>query len=404
MSQELLADKFLDTIHGSSKTQALWNVDPIGLAGLLNEIPNKAVCDVLLYSFIVGVRPIHPLIHLPTFRKGYDSFWHWCKHSDTLSPNQRLIDDPTFIPLLFSVLYCGAVAAPVSFSSSARPLRGLDMETLVSQLRSNYLRGLKHCQHTRRPTLNTLVASLLGRSCSTQDDEAFENLSWINMMVRIAQSMGLHREYGRVGLDPVTREMHRRVWWHLVYIDTQYAFCYGSQTCCGTEGLQWDVQMMGEATDEAISESQPRLFTSLPTPNYATTSAYMVFTIGRSETTRFLHGLLNRVNSCQRFNQTELNAYLDAFKKLHIKINALINRLPAQGVPERGFVPFRMANASMLTHESLYTDESTEASVFSSWARITLTMFLTGTLLGLQKIFLGHPNLTSEQDEKLWAR
>ena len=263
--QEPLCDKFLDAVHGSSKTKAVWNVNAVGLAILLNEIPTQTVCDVLLHSFLVGVCPVHPLIHLPTFRKDYNAFWHCCRHSDISTPDQRLIDDPTFIPLLFSVLYCGAVAAPVSFWSGARPLTGLDKGTIIDQLRNSYIKGLEHCQHTRRPTLNTLVASLLGHGCSKPDDEAFENLSFINMVVRIAQSMGLHREYAPAGLDSVTHEMYRRIWWHVVCLDTQYSFRYGSQTCCGTEGNQWDVQMGSEASDEAILEFQPRFFASVPT-------------------------------------------------------------------------------------------------------------------------------------------
>jgi len=373
------------------------------LANLLKGIPAKAVCDVLLYSFQVGVRSVHPLIHLPTFREDYNAFWHWCKHGDTSAPD-RLIDDPTFIPLLFSVLFCGSVAAPVNLWLGAPPLAGLDIGSTVAQLRNSYLKGLEYCQYTRRPTLNTLVASLLGRSCSRPDSEALENLSFINMVVRIAQSMGLHRENIPAGLDPVTHEMHRRIWWHVVCLDTQYSFRYGSQPCCGTEGYQWDVNMVSESSDEAISEFQPRFFASVPTPNSITTSMFMLFAIGRYETSRFMHGLLNRVNSCHHFNQADLNLYLDDLKKLHIKINSLINRMPAQGVPEKGFVPSRLANASMLAQESLYTDQSDEPSVFKSWARITLTMLMTSSVLGLQKMFLGHPNLKPEQSEKLWMR
>ena len=296
------------------------------------------------------------------------------------------------------------MAAPVSFWSGVQPLAGLDIGSTVSQLRYSYLKGLEYCQYMRRPTLNTLVASLLGRSCSRPDSEALENLSFINMVVRIAQSMGLHRENRPEELDPVTREMYRRIWWHVVCLDMQYSFRYGSQPCCGTEGYQWNVQMVSESSDEAISEFQPRFFASIPTPNSATTSMFMLFAIGRYETSRFMHRLLNRVNSCHQFNQTDLNFYLDDLKKLHIKINALINRMPTQGAPEKGFVPSRLANASMLAQEYLYTDQPEEPSVFVSWARITLTMLMTSSLLGLQKIFLGHPSLMPEQSEKLWMR
>ena len=292
----------------------------------------------------------------------------------------------------------------MSFWSGAELLAGLDIGSTVAQLRHSYLKGLEYCQYTRRPTLNTLVASLLGRSCSRPASEALENLSFINMVVRIAHSMGLHRENIPAGLDPITHEMYRRIWWHVVCLDTQYSFRYGSQPCCGTEGYQWDVRMVSESSDEAMSEFQPRYFASVLTPSSTKTSLFMLFAIGRYEKSRFMHGLLNRVHSCHHFNQADLNLCLSDLKKLHVKINALINRMPAQGVPEKGFVPSRLANASMLAHESLYTGQSEEPSVFISWARISLTMLMTSSLLGLQKIFLGHPNLRPEQSEKLWMR
>lgn len=314
------------------------------------------------------------------------------------------MDDPSFIPLLFSVLFCGAIAAPASFWSGAQPLAGLDIEKTIEQLRNGYLKGLLCCQDTTQPSINTLVASLLGRSCSKPHNEAFEDLSFINKMVRMAQSMGLHRTSGSATRDPVVREVQRRIWWHIVYLDTKSSLRWGSQTCCGIEGSQWNIQMVSEASDEAMSESQPRFLASVPTPNSARTSIFMLLATGHYETIRFTHALLNRVNSCHSFNQEDLNLHMDAFKKLHIKINALMNRMPAQGVPEKGFVPHRLANASILTHESLYSDQSEEPSVFISWARMTLTLLMTGSLLGLQKVFLGHPSLTAEQSEKLWVR
>lgn len=315
-----------------------------------------------------------------------------------------MIDNLTFIPLLFSVLYCGAVAAPASFWSGASPLADLHIGNTVDQLRNSYLKGLEHCQYTRYHTMNTLVALLLGHGCSSSDNDASENLSVINMAVRIAQSMGLHREDAQAGIEPITREMRRRVWWYLVSLDTQYSFWYGSQTCCGTEGNQWDVHMVSDASDEAIGESQPTLSPAIPTTNSTTTSMFMLFSIGRYEATRFEHGLLNRANSCHRLSQTDISVYLDEFKTLHDKIKVLIRRMPTQGIPEKGFVPSRLVNASIITHGSLYTEQSDEPSVFISWARITLTMLITSSLLKLQKLFLGHPSLTIEKRGELWLR
>ena len=391
-------------MHGSSLTKGLWNVNAVGLAHLLKGLPPKPVSDVLFYSFLVGLRPIHPLIHLPTFREMYVSFWRWCANSDRQPYNPQLIDDPTFVPLLFSVLYCGAIVAPFDFWAGPQALKGLDKDTTVCLLKTSYLKALDHCQYTRRPTLNSLVALLLGHSCSKPDGQVFDDLAFVGTVVRIAQTMGLHREYHSTGPNALIQEMHRRIWWHILYLDAQYAFQYGTQTCCGVEGMQWNTQTASEASDEAVSDIQPRSLASTEICDLATTSPLMLFTLGRYETGRFLYSLLNRVNSCERLTQSHLDQHFDSFKALHRKLKGLISRLPAQGIPEKGFIPSRIANASMLTHESLYTDQSEEPTVFSSWARISLTILAISTLITLQKAFLNHPSVTRERGEKLWTK
>ena len=394
----------MDDTHGPFKSEPLRYVDAVGLANVLRGVPTKPVCDILLHSFLVGVRPIHPLLHIPTFREGYNHFWHWCTHVDISIYNQRLIDDPTFIPLLFSVLYCGAVAAPSGFWAHAPPLMDLHKQTVVDQLGNAYLKGLEQCQHTRHPTLNTLVASLLGRSCSIQDDDTFENLAFISTTVRIAQSLGLHREHTAARLDLVTREVRHRIWWHILGIDAQYSLRHGAQTCCGIEGSQWDVKMIGEASDEEISHYQPSFLPSIPTPKSFIPSPVVLFATGRYETTRFIHMLLNRVNSCHNLTRLDLNHFLNSFRTLYIKLKTFIDKVLTQEIPQSGLAPSRFVDASVSSQEALYAELSEETNVFWSWARHMLTMLKTDALITLHKAFLGHPELTPEQSEKLWNR
>ncbi|RFU24179.1 hypothetical protein B7463_g12164, partial [Scytalidium lignicola] len=400
--QEPLCDTFINATNVSPRTKAQLGHDAAGLVNLLKEIPTKAVCDLFVSSFLVGVRSIYPLIHLPTFCRDYDMFWRWYMHSDP-STFDLLIDDPTFIPLLLSALFCGAVAAPATFWSGARPLACLDIDTTIDQLRKAYLKGLDYCEYTRRPTLNTLVAAILGHCCSRPAGDGFDDHSFISTVVRVAQNMGLHRDHAPPGLDSTARETRRHIWWHVVCLDTQHFLRYGSQSYCGTEGSQWDVQMVYEASDESIPE--PQLGPSAPAPalNLRRATVMTVFAIGRYETARFMHTLLNRVNSCHPFNQADFYVFLGEYKKLYSKVDALINRLPAQGIPEQGFLPFWMASASTLTHEPPHMDRSKDPCAFTAWARAVLTTLLKGSLLGLQKIFLGHPSLTSEQNDELWT-
>jgi hypothetical protein len=346
------------------------------------------------------VRPIYPLVHGPTFGTDYSNFWYFCKHSDTLTADQRLLNDPTFIPLLLSILYYGAITAPESYWSNVSPLAGLNKCNIIESLRNGYLKGLELCQFSKRPTLNTLVASILGHMSLRKDDEPFENMAFLDMTVRIAQSMGLHRENLGASFSPVEREMRRRIWWHVVSMDTEYSIRFGAQSSCGAEDNQWNIQMVNEASDEALSETKPGDHT-LTSPSM--TSAFMLLSIGRYEATRFMHMVLNQVNNCKhQLSQLDLNLFVNEFGKLHAKITELIPRIPAQGVP--GFVPSRSANSSIIANEPSSSNQPEQPSIFSSWASNLLSMIISSSLLELQKTLLNHSGMAPSQSEQLWIR
>lgn len=383
-----------------------------GFAALLKEeLPARPVCDALLQFFLVGVQPIHPILHRPTFQQQYEAFWasHACMIGSDRdhSPWDGLVgDDPTFVPLLFSVLHCGASTAPSSSWPASRPLATTDPAKAIDSLRNSYLKALRYGQDVDAPTTNTLVAFLLGHVSLAPSDETFRGPAFINMVVRMARSMGLHREACfKTGGDDEVRENRRHIWWHILHMDMEASLRCGSQTNCGMEGTHWDVEMTGEPCMANVIPSLAPFVESDAQPHnsFDGSSAFSIFAAGRNSMTRFMHSLLNRVNSCRPLSQDDLNLYLDSFKKIHVQVGALASRLPAQGVPENGFLPLRLANASPTTHRSLYSDQMDRPSVFASWARNALSMMMTNCLICLKRIFLSHPSLKSEQSEKMWT-
>ena len=366
-------------------------VDALGLANVMRSLPTKPVCDILLYSFLAGVRPIYPLIHVPTFRHDYDHFWEWARNSDTSPPNEKLLDDPTFLCLMFAVLYCGAVATPPSWE--AKVLHNQKKEILVPLLKSMLSAALKLCQHTRYPTLNTLVASLLGHGCRAEDSEPLEDLIFVSISVRVAQRLGLHREATAFPLDVVTRELRRRVWWHIIWLDAQTAIMNGSQTCCGSGEPHYDVKMISEARDE-----------DLLNPPGRTSSTLMLFTISRFEIARTEHSLINSLCDMHSCDEAGFDRFVGIITGLHAKIDALIARIPITGMPEKGLIPSRLANASPLTHEKLYSDSSSEPTVLAIWARIMLAMLKSECVIRMQKLFLDRADVVNGQQRKMWDR
>lgn len=91
-------------------------------------------------------------------------------------------------------------------------------------------------------------------------------------------------------------------------------------------------------------------------------------------------------------------------ERLHLKIDALMARLPIKGIPEKGYIPSRLKYASPLTHERLYDDQLSEPTVLTSCVRIMLTMQKSEATILLQKSFLGRADSKSEQEQKMWNR
>lgn len=273
-----------------------YHIDSLGLANLLKTLPPKIVCDALLQSFSIGVHPILPLIHLPTLQKDYNSFWQWCRNSDISQPDNKLLGDPTFLCLLFSVLYCGArTVLPATWTAGS--LKGLKKDRIVEQLQRSQSASLNACQYLPYPTLSTLVSSLLAHSCSRPDAEFFEDVRFLSSVVRIAQSMGLHLDGASFGLDLVTCELRRRVWWHIIWLDVQGCILHGSQPGCGSSEELRNFRMVTNIRDEDISLMNQHLLSRSLSPSSSANSITMLLAIGRFESARFKHFLISSVHN-----------------------------------------------------------------------------------------------------------
>ena len=158
-----------------------------------------------------------------------------------------------------------------------------------------------------------------------------------------------------------------------------------------------DVQMASEICDKELSASMAKEVLSRP---LETSSAFMLFAIGRFEIGRFERSLIDHLYKARTSEEYRFGEFNTAAKKLQVLINSLIARLPAEGVPEKGFIPSRLASASPLCHKELYQDSLSEPTVFTSWARIVLTMFNVEVSILLQKVVLDRDDRETKRDSR----
>lgn len=367
---------------------------------LLRSLPTKPVSDALLEAFFFAVWPLCPLVHSPTLQADYDEFWDWCRNCGNAMPSDKIRDDPTFICLLFAVLYCGTSAAPAASWTCAN-LQGLRKETIMNQLRSAYTTSLSLCQHLEHPTLNTLISTLLTGPFLDQPHEPMCNLVSVSTTIRIAQSMGLHREGAWSELSPVDREIRRRAWWHIVWLDVQSSISTGLPPCCGGEALE-AVSIVADTRDEDIGNfpvgRSPRAYSEASEQSLA-----ILLAIQRFRTARLESKVVAHLQSGQSLTQGAFGDLVTAAKELQLNIDTLIARIPTYRIPENGVTSSSLANASPI-NTTLDKHDANQPTAFAAWARIMLILLKSEMTILIQKPFLAPPDSTNSQSRKSWTK
>ena len=130
----------------------------------------------------------------------------------------------------------------------------------------------------------------------------------------------------------------------------------------------------------------------------------MLFSIGRFETARFQRLLVDHLYGTQGSNSEDLTKIEITYAKLQLNIDTLIARILAKGLPEKGLIPSRPANASPLSQRELYMDHLHGATVPTSWTRIMLTMLKTEAAILFQRLVMEGGKVKTERDQDRWYR
>ncbi|KAL4817716.1 hypothetical protein BDW67DRAFT_174514 [Aspergillus spinulosporus] len=222
-----------DSLLGLTPFRKKATVDPfpshinfITIASVLEKIPDRHACDGLVQTFITSVYPLYPLVDLLGFQSWYAAFWQWCHEAgerrSTVIPN-ALLKDVTMNCVLFAMLYAGAAASAPTPQESATTK---NLESAVSTT-------LTACDHLCHPTVNTVAASLIIEPFTSRDFGSLEYGLWVSSTVRLAQTIGLHRQKHAtsdrdIDLDPgLETSLERRVWAHIVWLDVQHSLLTG---------------------------------------------------------------------------------------------------------------------------------------------------------------------------------
>jgi hypothetical protein len=136
------------------------------------------------------VHPLTPYFHYPTFDGRYRRFWKWYELCDRVSaPQGILVELLSFLPLFLAVLYYATIIEPL-VTTSRCDYEQLTHPALLLRIAT---RALGMVDFPNRTGLSSLAAFMLLQMSQLRCQDA-SACSFVALAVRIAQSMGLHKE------------------------------------------------------------------------------------------------------------------------------------------------------------------------------------------------------------------
>ncbi|USP76389.1 DNA binding protein [Curvularia clavata] len=154
-----------------------------------------------------SVEPLVKIQHVPTFETTlFNAFANLDKVGKGLEP------------LLF-VVYYGAVTS--STPEECREKWGEERGTLLNRFRFGIEQGLARANFLYCDELVTLQAFIAFLLLCRRNDDARRIWTLTGLVVRIAQTLGIHRDGTHFNLPPFEVEMRRRLWWQVCILDAR---------------------------------------------------------------------------------------------------------------------------------------------------------------------------------------
>ncbi|KAJ2998658.1 hypothetical protein NUW58_g246 [Xylaria curta] len=226
-------------------------------------LPSKEETDSLVAVYLDQFEQLHRIVHIPSFRKEYESFWD-LNHTRPASSTALVLS-------MISVSCCLGMQTSSKFigvKSSAHALAEKWVKSCdkwVNQ-QSHKHRGLVHYQ------IECLL--YLAKKVNILKKKRF----WITSggLVREAITIGLHRDPDSILADisPYNKEMRRRIWSTIVEFDLQASFDLGVPTLINQVHI--DTAAPRNIDDDSFDHDSIELPISKPRSEY-TFSSYAHF-------------------------------------------------------------------------------------------------------------------------------
>ncbi|WEW54600.1 hypothetical protein PRK78_000020 [Emydomyces testavorans] len=363
-------------------------------AHMLEHVPTRRQSNILYKGFMSGIHAISPVVHPPTVLGLYQSFWEWYENG---APVTNPYPDPSFMPLLYAIWYGGSVT--ISLRTIHAEFHVENRADLSELFQNEVTRWLKKVSFPRSPTLHGLAAFLLVQTILSKEEEPLTSSLFISLALRVAQTMGLHRDPEQFGIPACEAENRRRVWWHIVHMDGVVAMSSGLPPLVSDENY-WDVRIASDVKDTLIGTPEAldyeravhenRRKPDRPNdPNVCGNSMVNVYYIcakGKYVMARAIRKVLRIQLGTKPVTRKDMEDLRSILMDLQAKLHALVDRIPVPKIdPNTSSVGHSsslvgpttvrpdLPNGGPGCHEQYHTSV---LAAFHKWARILLSLFV----------------------------
>jgi hypothetical protein len=205
-------------------------------------LPSRHEADGLVSSYFWRTSVAAPFIHSQQFRRQYQAFWA----SPTTTP-------VLWISILFSILHI----SQITMSSGPEYSKSSSQYSTAAAL----CLALGEYFRPRRFAVEALLIYVQSY-CLTSLEISMEVGAAFSVLVRLATSMGYHRDPGPLDISPFEKEMRRRTWSLCMQLDLLTSFHLGLPS--SVQYPTWNTSPPSALLDSEFDEDTVTLPTPMP--------------------------------------------------------------------------------------------------------------------------------------------
>ena len=379
---------------------------------LIQTMPTRKQSNVLLRCWLSGVYPIVGVFMPAEISRKHEAFWDEIaakEVSDGKPPDLEVLT------ALYSIWYAG------SLSISKRGLRKWFPQMSRAQLSTQFHDSAVFClllgSFKDDISLYKLGALVLLQSIPIAEEDPLQTNLYLALIIRLALSMGLHREPTLFELAVSEEGMRRRLWWQIIQLDLFNVVASGypsqiSEKFCDVRVVCEDRDAFTSENGAATSSSDANLKSTSPqsagsqgeSPNSTTFRTLARLARGRSIMACALRSVVAIHLETNKLRNQDVNEMKRIMTEAEGHIHSIIKSIPSKGLPEMGFAPdmrrdlHRLPSDSDVLMDNPITDKDVayyltapndtdplwplanfhrqRQSACNKWARISLSMLI----------------------------